>query len=125
MKLIPGGGHFELHASLQLQEVAPSAAGVGTSQVLCSELPLSDLLGAGAAVQGFGVPPLGPSASPPEVAPTPAPIGIGLEPPTPPDVLGQHSSGETVRHPIANIAGRKTAIQQENKRMAGSFGDQE
>ena len=35
LMLIPGGGHFELHASLQLQEVAPSAAGLGTSHVVC------------------------------------------------------------------------------------------
>jgi hypothetical protein len=67
--------------------------------------------------QGFEAPSFGESKSPEEVAPTPAPIGIVPAPPKPPDVLGQHSLGSTVLHPIAGTGTRRAMIEATTQRM--------
>src|SRR5262245_6437436 len=89
----------------------PSSGTVGKNRN-SDGLNFAKVLASGA-TQGFGVPPAasgppgGGEMKSPEAAPTPAPIGIGPSPPKPPDVLGQHSSGSTVVHPITSITTRE------------------
>ena len=95
-------------------------------QASSASAPSPGLLGGSGVTQGLGVPPFGggESKSPEDVAPTPAPIGIVPEPPKPPDVLTQHSSGLTVLHPITSSTStrRRGVSEPENERMDEPFG---